>query len=308
MMGHRKRLLFNPGPVTLSRRVRKARLRDDLCHREPAYAELQQRIRQRLSSVYEESSADFETVLLTGSGTAAVESMVGSLVPSDGRALVIANGIYGERIAQMLQVQRKPHHLLRFEWTESIRVDDVERCWKERGPFTHAIAVHHETTTGRLNDISPLARLCERRGAGLLVDAVSSFAGEAIDFNQVGLHACAATANKCLHGVPGVCFAIVRREPLMASEGNCPSLYLNLLGNFESRLAAFHSSHPACRRCCPTPRSMSCMSKEAGRHGGRPIASSPVCCVANCRRTDSISCWRKRRTAQRSRRSNFQLV
>src|SRR3954468_23995387 len=97
--GHRARLLLNPGPVTLSLRVREALLRPDLCHREPEYSALQQSVRQRLSRVYREAENGYETVLITGSGTAAVEAMVGSLVPCDGNVLVLSNGIYGERIA-----------------------------------------------------------------------------------------------------------------------------------------------------------------------------------------------------------------
>src|SRR4051812_41785791 len=116
--GHRVRLLLNPGPVTLSRGVREALLRPDLCHREAEYTKLQQSVRRRLSHVYEEAAKDFDTVLITGSGTAAVEAMAGSLIPANGNALVVANGVYGERIARMLSLQSKRFEVTQSDWLQ----------------------------------------------------------------------------------------------------------------------------------------------------------------------------------------------
>src|SRR5262245_60116665 len=95
--------LLNPGHVTLTERVRAALLGEDLCHREPEFAALQAEIRKRLVAVYPQARRNFTAVLLAGSGTAAVEAMVGSFVPRGGQALVVANGVYGERMAMMLR-------------------------------------------------------------------------------------------------------------------------------------------------------------------------------------------------------------
>src|SRR5215475_14310151 len=119
--------LLNPGPVTLSERVRSAMLGEDLCHREPEFAALQNEIRQRLGAVYPEAARNFTAVLLAGSGTAAVEAMVGSLVPREGEALVVANGVYGERMAAMLRAQGKTAHVAAAEWTEPMNLGAVER-------------------------------------------------------------------------------------------------------------------------------------------------------------------------------------
>ena len=91
-------LLLNPGPVTLSPRVRAALMNPDLCHREPEFADLQDDIRARLLGVYGLAPEDYAAVLLTGSGTAAVEAMLTSLIPQTGGLLVLENGIYGERL------------------------------------------------------------------------------------------------------------------------------------------------------------------------------------------------------------------
>src|SRR6185436_10773297 len=101
----RREILLNPGPVTLSERVRNALGRPDQCHREQEFADLVLSIRARLERVYEDTPADHDAVILSGSGTCAVEAMVASLVPRDGTALVPTNGVYGERIAAMLAAQ-----------------------------------------------------------------------------------------------------------------------------------------------------------------------------------------------------------
>jgi 2-aminoethylphosphonate-pyruvate transaminase len=99
--------LLNPGPVTLSHSVREALMREDLCHRDPDFTALQTDVRLRLASVYESARNDYSPVLLTGSGTAAVEAMVGSFVPRQGKALVVANGIYGERMVTCFRFTKR---------------------------------------------------------------------------------------------------------------------------------------------------------------------------------------------------------
>ncbi len=224
-------LLLNPGPVTLSERVRRSLLQPDLCHRESEFFDLQDEARSRLLAVYGLSPAEWTVVLMTGSGTAAVESMMASLVPEGGRVLIIENGVYGERIAQMCAQYRIPHERVIGSWMEApdvgaiaARLDAAPAPGEAR--FTHLSVVHHETTTGRLNDLRPLADLCRSRDLGLLLDGVSSFGAEELDFEHGGLSAVAATANKCLHGVPGVSFVIVRRDAL--ARATARTYYLDL--------------------------------------------------------------------------------
>jgi len=225
---HSSPKLLNPGPVTLSDRVRSALLGEDLCHREPEFAALQKEIRERLLAVYPQAARNFTAVLLAGSGTAAVEAMVGSLVPRDGEALVVANGVYGERMAAMLRAQGKTAHVAAAEWTEPMNLEAVERILAEARGGARVLAVHHETTTGRLNDLPALGAICRRYGAPLLLDCVSSFGAEEIDFEGWNLEACAGTANKCLHGAPGVSFVLARKAALETRRSAATSLYLDL--------------------------------------------------------------------------------
>jgi 2-aminoethylphosphonate-pyruvate transaminase len=217
--------LLNPGPVTLTERVRRSLLQPDLCHREREFFDLQEEVRRRLLAVYGLDPAEWAAVLLSASGTGAVESMVASLVPEDGRVLNAENGVYGERIAQICAQYRIPCQRLVGEWLQAVDVGALERlAGQER--CTHLAVVHHETTTGRLNDLRRLSELCRAHGLGLILDGVSSFGAEALDFSDASLCAVAATANKCLHGVPGVSFVIVRRAAL--EKAHSRTYYLDL--------------------------------------------------------------------------------
>lgn len=223
--------LLNPGPVTLSERVRRSMLAPDLCHRESEFFDLQDEARQRLLAVYGLDPSEWCAVLVTASGTGAVEGMLSTLVPQDGRVLVAENGVYGERIAQICARYRIAHERMTVDWMRPLDPAAVARrmenaLYEGGARFTHMAVVHHETTTGRLNDLRALGELCRQYGAKLLVDAVSSFGAEPIDFADESLAAVAATANKCLHGVPGVAFAIVRRHALERASSR--TYYLDL--------------------------------------------------------------------------------
>jgi 2-aminoethylphosphonate-pyruvate transaminase len=232
-------LLLNPGPVTLTERVRRSLLQPDLSHRESEFFDLQDEARARLLAAYALDPAQWSAVLLSGSGTAAVESMIASLVPEAGRLLVIENGVYGERIAQMCARYGIAHDRLVGPWMAAPDLRAIASRLDATGaaqrPFTHVAVVHHETTTGRLTDLAALSELCRARDLRLLVDGVSSFGAEQIDFADQGLAAVAATANKCLHGVPGVSFVITRRDELAGAASRAYYLDLGRLGQLQEQ-------------------------------------------------------------------------
>lgn len=221
-------ILLNPGPVTLSERVRSTLVSGDWCHREPEFAELTQEINAELISIYADMRDDFEAVTMTGSGTSAVEAMLASLAPATDTTLVIANGVYGERMARILAAHRKPLELIKQSWTTPLDLDAVARVLNERPQITHIATVHHETTTGRLNDMDALGALCRERNVTMLLDAVSSFGVEQIDADGWNLEAVAGTANKCLHGVPGMSFVIGRKRVWERPRPDVGSVYLDL--------------------------------------------------------------------------------
>jgi 2-aminoethylphosphonate-pyruvate transaminase len=259
--------LLNPGPVTLTERVRRSLLQPDLCHRESEFYDLQDEARARLLATYDLDPQEWAAVLMTASGTAAVESMVAALVPEAGRILIVENGVYGERIAQICARYRVAHERVIGSWMDAPDLDAIAAKLDGARPdalkrdaagldaagsdalerdatglgavsgarFTHLAVVHHETTTGRLNDLQSLAALCRARGMQLLVDGVSSFGAEAIDFDDPVLSAVAATANKCLHGVPGASFVVVRRRALEQAASRAYYLDLGRLARLQDQ-------------------------------------------------------------------------
>ncbi|MGH8613410.1 MAG: 2-aminoethylphosphonate aminotransferase [Gammaproteobacteria bacterium] len=217
-------ILLNPGPVNLSQRVRCALAKPDLCHREREFFQLQSSIRERIPVVYE-LPASYAAVLISGSGTAAVEAMLSTLIPTDGKVLIIENGVYGERLTRIAKIYQIDHALLHHAWGAAIDLSALQDTLRRDGGITHVALVHHETTTGRLNKLADIADICGDR-VGLLIDAVSSFGAEAIDFPGWNIGAAAATANKCLHGAPGVSFVVLRRTLL--ADAPKRTVYLDL--------------------------------------------------------------------------------
>jgi 2-aminoethylphosphonate-pyruvate transaminase len=218
-------ILLNPGPVTLSDGVRRAAVAEDLCHREPEFRRIQEAVLNGLVAVYDCDPAEWQSIALGGSGTVAMEAMVASLLPADGALLVLENGVYGERLSSIADIHGIENASVRAEWGAPIDLAAVEATLAS-GNFSHLAMVHHETTTGRLNPLAPVADLCQRHGVGLLLDAVSSFGAEEIPFDHPALVACAATANKCLHGIPGLAFVLCHAGS--TELGAKRSLYLDL--------------------------------------------------------------------------------
>ncbi|MFM0752247.1 2-aminoethylphosphonate aminotransferase [Paraburkholderia strydomiana] len=228
-------LLLNPGPVTLTERVRNSLLQTDLCHRESEFFDLQEEARTRLVDLYGLDASEWQAVLMTGSGTAAVESMTAALVPQNGKLLVVENGVYGERISQIAAQYGIAHESLKHDWMQAPDLAKIAERLDADKAFTHVAVIHHETTTGRLNDLAALGTLCRARGLRLLVDGVSSFGAEAIDFADASLDAVAATANKCLHGVPGASFVLVRRDALAQAASRTYYLDLGRLARLQDQ-------------------------------------------------------------------------
>lgn len=221
-------ILLNPGPVSLSEGVREAVARVDLCHREPEFFDLQDAVIKGLLDVYGCDARVWSAVLIGGSGTSALEAMMASLLPADSNVLVLENGVYGERLTRIAEIHGIRNRALKAGWGEAIDLQALKDLLAT-GDYSHVLAVHHETTTGRLNPVEEIARLCTDYKAQLLLDAVSSFGAEALPFDQESLQAIAATANKCLHGIPGLAMVLCRRTALQqAIEPRTLSLHLQL--------------------------------------------------------------------------------
>ncbi|MCB1760064.1 MAG: aminotransferase class V-fold PLP-dependent enzyme [Gammaproteobacteria bacterium] len=268
-MNGRPPILLNPGPVTLSDSVRKALLHDDMCHREADFAALMLDIKQRLARVYAEAEEEFEAVTLTGSGTCAVEAMIDSLAPRESTTLVLSNGVYGERIAAMLGAHKRPYVELRADWREPMALDRARRKLEQAIDIGHIVAVHNETTSGRLNELEPLLALCAEFECRLLLDAVSSFGAERIDFSHPNLDAVASTGNKCLHGIVGIAFVMARKRLFETGTSQADGLYTDLFRYQAAQVDGFSPFTPAVHACFALRQALDELERQGGWRGRR---------------------------------------
>ena len=218
--------LLTPGPLTTSGPVKEAMLRD-WGSRDHAFIEMTRWVRDRLVSLAgggESSTA----VPIQGSGTFVVEAMLGTLVPRDGKALVLVNGSYGKRIARILEIICRDHAI--YETAEDTPPDPAEvgHRLSAEAAIGHVVVVHCETTSGILNPVASIAEVVAAAGRRLLIDAMSSFGAIEFDLGAIPCDAVVASANKCLEGVPGLSYAIVEKAALEAAAGNAHSLSLDL--------------------------------------------------------------------------------
>jgi 2-aminoethylphosphonate-pyruvate transaminase len=229
----RDNLLFTPGPLTTSLAVKQAMLHDAGSWHSDFNA-LVQRVREKLLEIAGLTRADgYEAILLQGSGTFGVEAVFATCVPPEGNVAVIANGAYGERMAQMLQHARIRHSVLRTPENQIPDLTALDRSLTEDPSITHVAAVHCETTTGLLNPIMELGQIAAAHRRSFIVDAMSSFGAMPIDLPGATIDYLISSPNKCLEGVPGFSFVLARRTALLACEGWARSLSLDLLGQLK---------------------------------------------------------------------------
>jgi 2-aminoethylphosphonate-pyruvate transaminase len=229
--------LLNPGPINVSQRVAESLLTGDMCHREPEYAALQAETRALLQRAFAHDR-DWTAVLITGSGTAALEAAVASSVSPTGKLLILSNGVYGERQRLIAEAHGIPHRVLEAPWTQPHDPADVQAVLREDAEIEVVAGVHHETTTGLLNPVQRLAEVCREESRPYLLDAISGLGGEAIDVPNWGVDICVGTANKCIRGIPGMAFVLVRRAHMEKMKTFPPrTLYLHLPSYFAKQEA-----------------------------------------------------------------------
>lgn len=251
-------LLFTPGPLTTSMSIKRAMLKD-LGSRDPTFMRFVSEIRRsllKLGGVSSDASV-YECVLMQGSGTFGVESVIGSSVPKQGGKLLVAvNGAYGERMLQMARTLAFDSVAVTFHEREPVNVATVMEAVRKDPSITHVAVVHHETTAGVLNDIHGLGvalnAYCEARNGGssassaappasgqnsrrkitYIVDSMSAFGAYPVDLDASKIDFLVSSSNKCIEGVPGFSFVLANKTALEACKGNARSLSLDLFAQW----------------------------------------------------------------------------
>ena len=226
----RRMILLNPGPANTTDAVKRAMTLPDICPREREFGDVLARVRDGVTRVVHDGD-HYAAVMLGGSGTAGVEAAISSSVPEDGRLLVIENGSYGVRIAQIAAAYGIAHDVESFGVGGYPDLERIERKLRDRH-YSQLAVVHHETSTGVLNPVDAIGALCRASGTEMIVDAMSSYAGIPIDVERMGADFLVSSSNKCIQGMAGLAFVICRRARLQAMKpipGR--SFYLSLAGH-----------------------------------------------------------------------------
>lgn len=225
--------LLTPGPLTTTDTVKREMLADH-CTWDDDYKQITQKIRRELLELAHVSEKDYTVVLMQGSGSFGVESVITSVVGDDEKLLIVANGAYGERMVDIAEHARISYALYEEEYDKIPSAERVEKLLEEDPAITHVAMVHSETTSGILNDIASVAEVVKAAGKTMIVDAMSSFGGVDIEVGKLGIDFIISSANKCIQGVPGFSFIICNRQKLMESAGKARSLSLDLYDQWKT--------------------------------------------------------------------------
>jgi 2-aminoethylphosphonate-pyruvate transaminase len=218
--------LLTPGPLTTSLSVKQAMLHD-YGSRDATFIDLNARILDRLVAIVN-GSGSYVTVPLQGSGTFVVEAMIGNFVPADGRLLILINGAYGQRIAKICDYYKRDYLVQESPEDVPVDTDQLDATLDADPTIGHVVLVHCETTSGILNPIKAVSEIVARHKRSLLIDSMSAFGALPLDARAIEFDAVVASSNKCLEGAPGMGFCVARESALEQTEGNSPSLVLDL--------------------------------------------------------------------------------
>lgn len=240
-------LLLTPGPLSTTKTVKTAMLRD-YCTWDDDYNNIIEDLRRDLVALATTDTSEYTAVLMQGSGTFSVESVIGSTIPKDGKLLVLTNGAYGNRIVEIARVLGI--NTIQQDSGEVSPIDfgQLEKTLRDQKDITHIAVVHCETTTGMLNDIKRVGEIAKSAGKVFIVDAMSSFGGVPMDVSQLQIDFMISSANKCIQGVPGFGFVIAKRNELEKCKNYARSLSLDLYDQWN----AMEQGHGKWRFTSPT--------------------------------------------------------
>lgn len=226
-------ILLNPGPATTTDTVKYAQVVSDICPREEEFGQILDWISNELTKLVADPNY-YTSVLFGGSGTAAVEAIISSIVGNE-KIIIINNGAYGERMCKIANVYELDYIEYKSPAIDRINLINLEQLIRHSDQkIAHLAVVHCETTTGMLNPIKEIGGLCKKYEINMIVDAMSSFAAIPIDMKEMNIGYLAASSNKNLQGMAGVSFIIAECQRLHKCKKIKPrSLYLHLYDQFE---------------------------------------------------------------------------
>lgn len=230
----KRNILLNPGPATTTDSVKMAQVVPDICPREHEFASLMKGLRNDLLKIVHAPNDKYTSVLFCGSGTINIDVCLNSLLPANKKALIINNGAYSSRAAEVCEYYGLPHINLKFAVDELPDLELVEKILKENSDIALVYTTHNETGTGILNPIKGIGALAHQNNAIFVVDTTSTFAMRPIDIEKDNIDFCMASAQKGLQAMAGLSF-IIGNEEIIRKSKDYPkrSYYCNLFLQYD---------------------------------------------------------------------------
>ena len=224
------RKLLTPGPLTTRYSVKHAMLTDH-CTWDDEYKKITVSVLNDITKIA--ANGDYAAVLLQGSGSYAVEAMINCLCKQDEKILFLVNGEYGKRMVTTAKNSKRTFDVVYFDETKAVDAGRLEEILQSDNDIKTVMFVHCETTTGVLNPLEKLVTIAKAYGKTVLADTMSSLGAYEIDMAGLDIDAIAASANKCLEGLPGLAFVIAKKELIKDSCGNSFSHSLDLYDQYK---------------------------------------------------------------------------
>lgn len=229
-MNIKRNILLNPGPATTTDTVKLAQLVPDICPREQEFGQLMRDLGTDLLRVVHADPADWAAVLFCGSGTICMDACVSTLVPADGKLLIVNNGAYSARAAEMAHAYSVPHIDLTFPIDALPDLAVVERTLIENPDITAVYTTHQETGTGILNPVREIGALAHAHDAIMIADTISTYAMIPFDVDDMNIDVCMSSAQKGIQGMTGLSFVLAKKSVLDAAKSYpVRSYYTNLV-------------------------------------------------------------------------------
>lgn len=243
----KRNVLLNPGPATTSDAVKYAQVVPDICPREQEFVDVMTRVRQDLVKVVHGDPAVYTAVIFTGSGTIIQDVCVNSLVPEGKKLLVVNNGAYSARMAEIAGYYHIPCVDLKFPSTGLPDLDAVRDALDKDPDIAVVATVHHETGTGVLNPVKAIGRMAHDHGCVFVVDTISTYALRPINIAEENIDFLMSSAQKGLAGMTGASWLVGKIDEILKSRDYpTRSYYCNLYMQYDffERVGEMHFTPP----------------------------------------------------------------
>lgn len=243
----KRNILLNPGPATTTDTVKMAQVVPDICPREKEFSELMKKLRSALLKVVHADPQEYTTVLFCGSGTINIDVCINSLLPEGKKVLIVNNGAYSSRAAEICHYYGLPHINLEFPVDQLPDLLKIEDALAQNPDIALVHTTHNETGTGILNPVREIGVLAHRFGAIFSVDTTSTLAMRPIHIAEENIDFCMASAQKGLMAMTGLSFIIGKKKYIEQSKGYPKrSYYCNLYLQYDyfERTGEMHFTPP----------------------------------------------------------------